>query len=85
MSVIWRSPSIHGQHPGAHAGQLGSLEHRRDTTLTCMVGPLANRVGDPVGQLVALGGKGFRGLAEEHRRGGGAHQSGAVRLVERLQ
>ena len=39
----------------------------------------------PVGQRVAALDKGLGGLAEEHRRRGGAHHARAVRLVERLQ
>ena len=85
MSVIWRSPSIHDSTRVPIPVELRGLEDRRDATLPGVVGPLAQRVGDAIGQRVTLGGKGFGGLAEEHRRRRRAHQPGAVRLVECLQ
>ena len=74
------------QHAVAHAVQLRGLEDRGDPALAGVVRPTpATCSATLIGQLIALGGKLFRGLAEEHRRRGGAHHPGAVRLVERLQ
>ncbi|COX35783.1 Uncharacterised protein [Mycobacterium tuberculosis] len=73
------------QHAPAHPGQLSGLKHRGHTAMACVVGPLAQRAGHPIGQRIALGGKRFRGLTEEHRARGGADQPAALRRVERLQ
>ena len=50
-----------------------------------MTRPLPQRLRDVVGQLVAALDEIVGRLAEEHRRRGGAHHAGTVRLVERLQ
>ena len=65
-----------GQHPLGHAGDVRRLEHRGDPARAGVVGPAPQRLGDPVGEVVAgrsrqLG----RGAAEEHRGGGGADQA----------
>ena len=73
------------QHPVAHPAQLRGLEDRRDAALAGVIGPLPQRLGDAVGQRVTAVDEVFGGLAEEHRRRGGPHHAGAVRLVERLQ
>ena len=74
-----------GQCPIGHAAQPGRLVHRRHPAVAGVVGPLPDGVRDAVGQRITLIRKLFGGMAEEHRGGDGAHQSGAVRLVERLQ
>ena len=73
------------QHPRSHAPELRGLEDGRDATFAGVIGPLTQGVGDPIGQRVTLGGKGFGGLAEEHGRRRRPHQPGAVRLIECLQ
>ena len=42
------------QHPAAHPGELGGLEHRRHPALPDVVCPLADLACDAVGQGVAL-------------------------------
>ena len=68
-----------------HAPQLGGLQHRGDTDLTGVVGPLADGLGNPVGQFVTLFGEVRGGVAEEHGAGRRPDHPGAVRLVEGLQ
>jgi len=76
---------IPGQHAITHATQLRGFVNGRNSPVPGMRGPFAQRVCNPVGQPITSGGNRFRGFAEEHRRRGGMHHPGAVRLVERLQ
>ena len=55
-----------------HAAQLRCLVDRGHPALACMAGPLAEQLGDAVGQLICACRKGFGRLTEEHRRRGGA-------------
>ncbi len=73
------------QHAVAHARDLRGLEDRGDTTVAGVTGPLPQRFRDPVRQRVTARGQRLRRHAEEHRRRGGPHHPGTVRLVERLQ
>ncbi len=50
-----------------------------------LVGPIPQRGSHLVGQRVTTAREVAGRLTEEHRGGGGPHQPGAVRLVERIQ
>ncbi len=69
----------------AHTGQPCGLENRGHAAFPGVVGPLTQRLGDVVGERIALKRQLFGGLAEEQRRGGGAYQPAAVWLIERFE
>ncbi len=73
------------QHAVAHTAQLRGFEDGGHPPLAGVVRPLPQGLCDAIGERIAAAGKIVGGLAEEHRRGGGAHDPGAMRLVERLQ
>ena len=50
-----------------------------------MVGPLADGLGHPVGERIALFGEILGGVAEEHGAGRRPDQPGAMRLIEGLE
>ena len=74
-----------GQHAVAHAAQLRGFEDGRHPALAGVLGPLPQRVGDPIGQRITARRQEFprsRRRTSSPRRRAPAR---AVRLVERLQ
>ena len=78
-------PAAPRQQPIRHTAQARRLENRCHTVGSGVIGPLADGLGDAVGELIATGGKILGAVAEEHGGRSRPHHTRAVRLVEGLQ